>query len=79
MVEYRDGLIAERDRAAAALRAEFEKALDETQASYAGERDRFMQQIEAQQRIVAYRGSVRWWLRLPFVRAFRAWNRIRGA
>lgn len=79
MVEQRDGLIAARDHAAAALRAEFGKALDAAQAAYAGEREQLVRQIEAQQRIVAYRGSVRWWLRLPFVRAYRAWNRLRGA
>ena len=30
-------------------------------------------------RLVAYRGSVRWWFLLPFDRARRVWTRIRAA
>jgi SAM-dependent methyltransferase len=79
MVEHRDGLIAERDRAAAALRVEFEKALEATQVAYAEERNQLARQIETQAHVVAYRASVRWWFRLPLVRACQVWDRIRGA
>lgn len=79
MVQYRDSVIAEHDRVAAALHAEFARTLDAARAAHAVEREELMRQIEAQQRIVAYRGSVRWWLRWPFARAYRLWSRMRGA
>ena len=75
MVEYRDGVIAERDRALADLCVE----MDTVRAAHAVERERLVRQIEAQERVVAYRASVRWWLLLPLVRARRVWTRIRAA
>jgi SAM-dependent methyltransferase len=71
MVDYRDRVIAEHDRV--------RKAFEDERAAHAAERERLSRQVEAQERIVAYRASVRWWLRLPFVRARRAWTRIRTA
>jgi SAM-dependent methyltransferase len=68
LVEHRDRVIGERARAEAALREEF-----------AAERERFIGQIAAQERIIAYRESVRWWFTLPWLRARRLWNRIRPA
>ena len=67
--------LTERIRAQATLLASLE-ALRQTGAT---ERERLMRQIEAQERIVAYRESVRWWLVLPMVRARRLLNRIRVA
>ena len=78
--------IAERERAEAALRLEMARrldeartTLDETRAAYEAERERLIQRIETQERVLAYRASVRWWLRLPFARARGLWNRIRPA
>lgn len=74
-IAQRDAAIVEHARAQAALRAE----LDQTRTAYAAECARLDREIEAQARVVAYRASVRWWLRLPFVRVRGAWNRIRAA
>jgi SAM-dependent methyltransferase len=79
MVEYRNDVIAERDRVEAALRADFASALEAERAAHAAERMRLVREIEAQERIVAYRASIGWWLRLPLVLARRAWIRIRPA
>ena len=75
MVDYRDRVLAERERAFAQL----EQATARECAAHAAERDRLARQIEAQARLVAYRGSVRWWFLLPFDRARRVWTRIRAA
>jgi hypothetical protein len=48
-------------------------------AAYRAEHVRLTRQIAAQERLVAYRESVRWWLVLPWLRARRLWNRIRAA
>ena len=71
MVEHRDRMIAEDDRV--------RKAFDGERAAHAAERERLQHLVEAQERLVAYRASVRWWFKLPFVRARRAWTRIRTA
>ena len=41
------------------------------------ERDELRRQIDAQERLIAYRQSVRWWLQLPWLRLRSAWERIR--
>jgi SAM-dependent methyltransferase len=56
--------IAERSRTEAALRDELA---------------RLTGQVAAQERIVNYRESVRWWFVLPWLRVRRLWNRIRTA
>ena len=71
MVAHRDDVIAERARAEAALRQEL--------ATVTTERDRLRSEVAAQERIILYRQSVRWWFRLPFVRARWLWQRIRAA
>jgi hypothetical protein len=43
------------------------------------ERLRLERAIGAQERIIAYRQSARWWVRLPFLRVKLLWKRIRGA
>lgn len=78
-VAYRNDVIAERDRVEAALRADFAKALDAERAAHAAECQRLVREIETQERIIAYRASIRWWLRLPLVLARRAWIWIRPA
>ena len=75
VVRQRDVEVAERTNAEAALRQEL--------AALGAQRDELREtlqrEIDAQERIIAYRGSVRWWLKLPWVRARRAWTRIRAA
>ena len=74
MVDDRDRALAERERAF----TQIEQAAAKERATHAAERDRLARHIEAQARIVAYRGSVRWWFLFPFDRARRAWTRIRA-
>ena len=71
MVTHRDQVIGERTRAESALR---EKLVVLT-----AERDRLAGQVAAQQRLIAYRQSARWWLKLPWFRVRLLWNRIRAA
>jgi hypothetical protein len=71
MVEHRDHVIAERERTESALREEL--------AAVVAERERLVGQVGAQQRIITYRESVRWWLKLPLLRIRRLWIRIRAA
>ena len=63
--------VGEHERAEAALAREL--------ATRTGERDELRGQVAAQERIILYRQSVRWWFRLPFVRARWLWQRINGA
>ena len=79
MVAHRDDVIAGRIRAEADLRAQFDDALDRERAAHDAQCQRLMRAIDAQERIVAYRESVRWWFVLPLLRARRLWNRIRAA
>ena len=68
MVNHRDEVINERTRAESELREQFDL-----------HRDRLQKEIDAQERIIAYRASARWWLKLPWIRARRLWTRIRTA
>lgn len=79
MVDHRDAVIADLQRDEAVLRRELHDTLARARAEHAAERDRLVGQIHAQQHVVAYRESVRWWFVLPFLRMRRAWNRIRAA
>jgi ubiquinone/menaquinone biosynthesis C-methylase UbiE len=78
MVEYRDGVVAERDRRIGELRDRQAEA-DDALAQAAAERDRLNRQIDAQERLIAYRESVRWWCELPLLRARRVWQRVRSS
>lgn len=70
----RESGIAQAERAAAADLAELDRALS-AQRSECGRLDRA---ITAQERIIVYRQSARWWLALPFLR-LRLWlQRARG-
>ena len=67
--------VTEHARVASSLRDE----LASVHAAYRAEQERLTRQITAQERLVAYRESVHWWLVLPWLRARRLWNRIRAA
>jgi SAM-dependent methyltransferase len=64
---------AERDRAVAAL-ASKRQAVDALTA----EGERLERALEAQERIIAYRQSARWWLALPWLRIRMWWQRMTG-
>lgn len=91
LVVERDAQLGEHGRALAAsqrrvaeierLQAETREALAQSQrrASDAeAECARLDRALEAQDRIIAYRQSFRWWLALPWMRARLAWKRLAG-
>jgi SAM-dependent methyltransferase len=71
MVAHRDHLLAECARTQSSQQQQI--------AALGTERDQLAAQIAAQERIITYRESVRWWLALPWIRARRIWARIRAA
>ncbi len=70
----RDALNDERDGLAGAL-ASARQAV----AAQGAECDRLERAIAAQERIIAYRQSARWWFSLPWLRVRLWWQRVRGA
>jgi ubiquinone/menaquinone biosynthesis C-methylase UbiE len=72
-------VMADRERVIAERARAWREALDDANRAAAEERERLSRQIEAQERVVTYRESVRWWFVLPLLRARRLWHRIRAA
>ena len=73
-----EAMVADRDRRLSEYVA-VEAMLREQVATLGTERDSLQREIGAQERIIAYRASARWWLKLPLIRMRRLWNRIRTA
>jgi uncharacterized protein (DUF3084 family) len=48
-------------------------------AAQSAECERLERAINAQERIIAYRQSARWWFSLPWLRVRLWWQRVRGA
>lgn len=71
MVGHRDQVIEEHERTQAGLRQDL--------AAMTAERERLAAIAAGHERTILYRQSVRWWLKLPFIRARWAWKRIRAA
>ena len=69
----RDALTDERDGLAGAL-ASARQAV----AAQSAECERLERAIAAQERIIAYRQSARWWFSLPWLRVRLWWQRLRG-
>jgi SAM-dependent methyltransferase len=69
---------AQLSRTIAALASESEKALTagEAVAALQNECGRLERAITAQERIIAYRQSARWWLKLPWLRVKLLWKRL---
>ncbi|HEX4885499.1 MAG TPA: methyltransferase domain-containing protein [Casimicrobiaceae bacterium] len=63
--------LAERDRAFAQI--------EDAVAAFRRENERLEKAAAAQERIIGYRQSLRWWLKLPLVRARLAWQRLTGS
>jgi len=66
---------------AAAAHAEVQTALGSAQQAIAAldaERLRLERALEAQDRIINYRQSARWWVQLPWLRVRLAWRRVTG-
>jgi hypothetical protein len=62
-----------------AMVASRDQAIGDQERACAVLREELARQIRAQEQIIGYRESVRWWLTLPWLRARRVWNRIRAA
>ena len=88
---YRAHIVEERDAQLADLVAEREAMTDERDglasalassrqavAAQGAECDRLERAVGAQERIIAYRQSARWWFSLPWLRARLWWQRVRG-
>jgi hypothetical protein len=89
LVAYRDRIIVERDaqlaalhdggeasrRELATLRSEA-ASLEQRCSALETQRQRLDAAIKAQERIIAYRQSMHWWMLLPWVRARRLWQRL---
>jgi SAM-dependent methyltransferase len=71
LVAERERIVVERDRQVSDLNLARGALEDECQ--------RLERAIAAQERIIAYRQSARWWLALPRLRARLWWDRFRGA
>lgn len=80
-----DSLLIARDRELADARRRADTVttavaqLERRVAELTAEHEREQAALAAQERIIAYRQSVRWWLVLPWLRIRRAWDRIRSA
>ena len=89
---YSERIVVERDAQVAQLHELREAASDERDglakalgsarqalAAQGAECERLERAIAAQERIIAYRQSARWWLTLPWLRVRLWWQRMRGA
>jgi SAM-dependent methyltransferase len=75
LVAHRDRIVAERD---AQLAGAAEDARNNA-ATFEAEHERLERAIAAQERIIAYRQSARWWIKLPWLRVRLLWNRFTRA
>jgi len=89
---YRERIVVERDAQLADANAMRESLFEERDglahalgssrqavAAQSAECDRLERAIAAQERIIAYRQSARWWFSLPVLRLRLWWQRVRGA
>jgi SAM-dependent methyltransferase len=93
LVAERERIIVERDAQLVEVNAARERELGELRNAQAAavelgsaresvatldaERERLERAIAAQERIIAYRQSARWWIKLPWLRARLLWERVR--
>ena len=83
-VRHLETLVAERDRELEQSRREANEALaalgtaKQQVEALDAERNRLGRAIDAQERVIAYRQSARWWVKLPFLRMKLLWKRIAG-
>ena len=79
---FRERVIVERDAQLAqlaSLREAEVAAANEERSALADSLASSQRAIAAQERIIAYRQSARWWLSLPWLRVRLWWQRVRGA
>lgn len=88
---YSGRIVVERDAQIAELRKLLEASSDErdglakalgasrqAQSALSAECERLERALAAQERIIAYRQSARWWFSLPWLRIRLWWQRVRG-
>jgi len=75
---YRESIVVERDAQLADANAALGSARQAV-AAQSEECGRLERAIHAQERIIAYRQSARWWFSLPWLRVQLWWQRVRGA
>jgi hypothetical protein len=78
-LESRVATLASELQALAARLKDREADLQAQIAAVAGEQARLEGVVKSQERIISYRQSARWWVRLPFVRMRLAWRRLAGS
>jgi 2-polyprenyl-3-methyl-5-hydroxy-6-metoxy-1,4-benzoquinol methylase len=78
-LEMREATLAYELQALAARSKDREADLQAQIAAVAGEQARLEGVVKSQERIISYRQSARWWVRLPFVRMRLAWRRLAGS
>ena len=81
LVADRDAELARRDTLQAREHAERERLIDaaaEATEEAVRECNRLQRALDAQERIIAYRQSLRWWLAFPWLRMKLAWAQWRG-
>jgi len=81
LIGEKDAEIRRREDIDVAQRGDARKALDEANAATAeaiGECDRLQRALEAQERIIHQRQTLRWWFVLPWLRARLAWMQLWG-
>ena len=91
LLAYAERIVVERDAQIAELHALRESANDErdglakalgasrhAQTALGAECERLERAVAAQERIIAYRQSARWWFSLPWLRMRLWWQRVRG-
>ena len=86
LVAYRERIVVERDQQLAAEREAATQDLSNARVELASarqavdaleaERARLERALAAQDRIIAYRQSARWWVQLPWLRVRHVWRRL---
>jgi hypothetical protein len=82
---HRERLVIERDTQLVELNESFDgltsalASARQAVAAQGAECERLERAIVAQERIIAYRQSARWWFSLPWLRVRLWWQRVRGA
>jgi SAM-dependent methyltransferase len=84
-IRHLEEIVVERDTQLAELNESFDgltsalASARQAVAAQGAECDRLERAIAAQERIIAYRQSARWWFSLPWLRVQLWWQRVRGA
>jgi SAM-dependent methyltransferase len=76
-IQHLERQVAEREQQLAVCRSTVNR-MESDAGALAAERDRLERALAAQERLIAYRQSARWWLQMPWFRVRLLWHRWRG-